>query len=106
MLSIDHGFISSCFSKITVETLKPSLILLYVHILFHYQKAMDVVGFTPDEKRSIYSLLSAVLNLGNVTFEEGEDHGEAHDFVTLSNEECKLCLHGHYLVSTTVSLNV
>lgn len=51
------------------------------------EKAMDVVGFTPDEKRSIYSLLSAVLNLGNVTFEEGEDHGEAHDFVTLSNEE-------------------
>ncbi|XP_068670117.1 unconventional myosin-Ib-like isoform X8 [Montipora foliosa] len=51
------------------------------------EKAMDVVGFTPDEKSSIYSLLSAVLNLGNVTFEEGEDHGEAHDFVTLSNEE-------------------
>lgn len=64
-----------------------------LHFLFLDQKAMDIVGFNPDEKHSIYTLLSAILNLGNVTFEEEEDHGAAHDFVTISNGECKLCLH-------------
>ena len=62
-------------------------------LLFLDQKAMDIVGFNPDEKHSIYTLLSAILNLGNVTFEEEADHGAAHDFVTLSNGKCKLCLH-------------
>ena len=51
---------------------------------------MDVVGFHPDEKSSIYSLLSAILNLGNVTFDEGDDHSAGHDFVSLSNGKCKL----------------
>ena len=55
-----------------------------------YQRAMDVVGFHSDEKSSIYSLLSAILNLGNVTFDEGDDHSAGHDFVSLSNGECKL----------------
>lgn len=54
------------------------------------QRAMDVVGFRPDEKSSIYSLLSAILNLGNVTFDEGDDHSAGHDFVSLSNGKCKL----------------
>lgn len=49
-----------------------------------------MVGFRPDEKSSIYSLLSAILNLGNVTFDEGDDHSAGHDFVSLSNGKCKL----------------
>lgn len=51
---------------------------------------MDVVGFAPEEKQSIYTLLSAILNLGNVTFEEVDDHGAGHDTVTLMNGKCKL----------------
>lgn len=50
---------------------------------------MDIVGFTQDEKSSVYTLLSAILNLGNVTFEEGDDHGAGHDFVTLANGKCE-----------------
>ena len=49
-----------------------------------------MVGFHSDEKSSIYSLLSAILNLGNVTFDEGDDHSAGHDFVSLSNGKCKL----------------
>ena len=60
---------------------------------------MDIVGFTSDEKNSIYTLLSAILNLGNVTFVEDADHGAAHDFVTLTNGQCKWYLE---LVSITV----
>ena len=54
---------------------------------------MDVVGFSPDEKQSIYTLLSAILNLGNVTFDLVFDKSSGHnihDAVTLTNEKCKL----------------
>ena len=54
---------------------------------------MDIVGFTQDEKQSIYTLLSAILNLGNVTFDEVFDKGSGHnmhDAVALTNEKCKL----------------
>ena len=62
---------------------------------------MDVVGFRPDEKSSIYSLLSAILNLGNVTFDEGDDHSAGHDFVSLSNGKCKLKSSNHLLYRFT-----
>ena len=51
---------------------------------------MDIVGFTSDEKSSIYTLLSAILNLGNVTFDEDDEHSAGHDFVSLTNGKCKL----------------
>ena len=51
---------------------------------------MDIVGFAQDEKQSIYTLLSAILNLGNVTFDEVVDQGGGHDAVALTNEKCKL----------------
>ena len=54
---------------------------------------MDIVGFSQDEKQSIYTLLSAILNLGNVTFSAVFDKSSGHnihDSVTLTNEKCKL----------------
>ena len=54
---------------------------------------MDIVGFTQDEKQSIYTLLSAILNLGNVTFDSVFDKSSGHnihDAVALTNEKCKL----------------
>ena len=54
---------------------------------------MDIVGFAQDEKQSIYTLLSAILNLGNVTFDSVFDKSSGHnihDAVTLTNEKCKL----------------
>ena len=50
---------------------------------------MDIVGFTQDEKMSLYTLLSAILNLGNVAFSEVIDNGGGHDTVALTEEECK-----------------
>ncbi|XP_029196028.2 unconventional myosin-Ia-like isoform X7 [Acropora millepora] len=69
---------SECSEVSTIDDKKDFIVV---------EKAMDIVGFNPDEKHSIYTLLSAILNLGNVTFEEEADHGAAHDFVTLSNGE-------------------
>ena len=54
---------------------------------------MDIVGFSQDEKQSIYTLLSAILNLGNVTFDEVFDKRSGHnlhDAVALTNAKCKL----------------
>ena len=40
------------------------------HIVsLHLQKAMEVIGFLPDEISAIFELLAAILNIGNVTFE-------------------------------------
>ncbi|XP_015752126.1 PREDICTED: unconventional myosin-Ib-like, partial [Acropora digitifera] len=69
---------SECSEVSTIDDKKDFIVV---------EKAMDIVGFNPDEKHSIYTLLSAILNLGNVTFEEEADHGAAHDFVTLTNGE-------------------
>ncbi|XP_067021263.1 unconventional myosin-Ia-like isoform X5 [Acropora muricata] len=69
---------SECSEVSTIDDKKDFIVV---------EKAMDIVGFNPDEKHSIYTLLSAILNLGNVKFEEEADHGAAHDFVTLSNGE-------------------
>lgn len=54
---------------------------------------MDIVGFSQDEKQSLYTLLSAILNIGNVTFEAVFDKSSGHnihDSVDLKNEKCKL----------------
>ena len=51
---------------------------------------MDIVGFAQEEKQSIYTLLSAILNLGNVTFDEVFDQSSGHDGVAVTNEKCKL----------------
>ena len=54
---------------------------------------MDIVGFAQEEKQSIYTLLSAILNLGNVAFDVIFDKSSGHnmhDAVTLTNEKCKL----------------
>ena len=54
---------------------------------------MDVVGFAQDEKQSIYTLLSAILNLGNVTFDEVVDKVVGHDSVAPTHDKCKFVLH-------------
>ena len=51
---------------------------------------MDIVGFAQEEKQSLFTLLSAILNLGNVTFDEVFDQSTGHDTVTVANEKCKL----------------
>ena len=37
------------------------------------QKAMQVIGLTPDEQNSIFRMLAIILWLGNVVFEEMDD---------------------------------
>ena len=67
--------------------------LIIIQSLFFSKRAMDIVGFSQDEKQSIYTLLSAILNLGNVTFSAVFDKSSGHnihDSVTLTNEKCKL----------------
>lgn len=50
---------------------------------------MEIVGFTQEEKLSIYTLLSAILNLGNVAFDKAVDKVDGHDTVAPTNEKCK-----------------
>lgn len=90
---------SGCTKVATIDDRKDFLIV---------ERAMDVVGFRPDEKSSIYSLLSAILNLGNVTFDEGDDHSAGHDFVSLSNGKyldwtCEMLQCGAHLLQNALT---
>lgn len=38
-----------------------------------YQKAMQVIGLTPDEQNDIFRMLAIILWLGNIQFEEMDD---------------------------------
>ena len=41
--------------------------------LTHFQKAMQVIGLTPDEQNEIFRMLAIILWLGNIQFEEMDD---------------------------------
>ena len=80
-----------CLSLVAVAL--SNLFNLFFFFFFFYQRAMDIVGFSQDEKQSLYTLLSAILNIGNVTFEAVFDKSSGHnihDSVDLKNEKCKL----------------
>ena len=66
-----------------------------MHMPPHPQKAMEVIGFLPDETSSILELLSAILNLGNATF-KGYSLPNGTDACELENLTCKQysCLEG------------
>uniref|UniRef100_A0A672ZM52 Myosin IXb n=1 Tax=Sphaeramia orbicularis TaxID=375764 RepID=A0A672ZM52_9TELE len=47
-----------------------------IHTLYKYKRlhqAMEMVGFLPSTKKHIFSMLSAILHLGNVTYTQSED---------------------------------
>ncbi|XP_062386559.1 unconventional myosin-IXb isoform X2 [Sardina pilchardus] len=60
------------------------------HEFKRLQQAMEMVGFLPATKKQIFSVLSAILYLGNVTYEPAEDGeglgvGPPHVLATLSD---------------------
>ncbi|KAJ7375349.1 microtubule motor [Desmophyllum pertusum] len=90
---------SGCTKVDTIDDKKDFLII---------ERAMDIVGFAQDEKQSIYTLLSAILNLGNVTFDEVVDQGGGHDAVALTNEKyldwaCEMLQCGTHLLSNALT---
>ena len=51
-----------------IKCMQSSLVKCHL-VSLHLQKAMEVIGFLPDEISAIFELLAAILNIGNVTFE-------------------------------------
>ena len=41
-------------------------VVIMVYLL---QNAMEIIGFSPEEISSIFELLAAILNIGNITFD-------------------------------------
>lgn len=46
-------------------------------ILFMLQEAIDILGFSPDEKMSIYKLTGAVMHYGNMKFKQKQREEQA-----------------------------
>lgn len=90
---------SGCIKVNTIDDKKDFLVV---------ERAMDIVGFTQDEKLSIYTLLSAILNLGNIAFDEAVDKVGGHDTVTPTNEKyldwaCEMLQCGTHLLKDGLS---
>ena len=52
----------------TTLVIENSTFNMYLYSFLFVQKAMEVIGFTAEEISSVFELLAAILNLGNVTF--------------------------------------
>ncbi|XP_022782687.1 unconventional myosin-Ia-like isoform X5 [Stylophora pistillata] len=90
---------SGCIKVNTIDDKKDFLVV---------ERAMDIVGFTQDEKLSIYTLLSAILNLGNIAFDEAVDKVGGHDTVTPTNQKyldwaCEMLQCGTHLLKDGLS---
>ncbi|KAL9967896.1 hypothetical protein ACROYT_G026203 [Oculina patagonica] len=90
---------SGCTKVDTIDDKKDFLIV---------ERAMDIVGFSQEEKQSIYTLLSAILNLGNVTFDEVFDKSSGHDAVAVTNEKfleraCEMLQCGTHLLKDALT---
>lgn len=53
-----------------------------VQCLSETQEAMDIIGITKDEQHGIFEIIAAILNLGEVNFEQGSD-----DKALIENED-------------------
>ena len=62
-------------------TMFRSMLLLFLNILS--QHAMSVMGLTEDERDVVLSLISAVLHLGNISYDERDN------YAAISDEACK-----------------
>lgn len=45
--------------------------------LFYFQNAFDVLGFTQDEKNSVYKLTGAIMHYGNMKFKQKQREEQA-----------------------------
>ena len=81
-----HSFYSSWHLTSSVSTISihSPLTRLYGGTLF-LQEAIDILGFTAEEKASIYKMVGAVMHFGNMRFkqkqreEQGEPDGTQGD---------------------------
>lgn len=56
-------------------------------ILFLIQHAMDILGFTPEEKYGCYKIVGAIMHFGNMKFKQKQREEQAETDGTES--ECK-----------------
>lgn len=56
-------------------------------ILFFTQHAMDILGFTPEEKYGCYKIVGAIMHFGNMKFKQKQREEQAETDGTES--ECK-----------------
>lgn len=59
----------------------------YKIILLPIQHAMDILGFTPEEKYGCYKIVGAIMHFGNMKFEQKQRAEQAEADGTES--ECK-----------------
>lgn len=57
--------------------LQDDLLKTYLIWLFLLQSAIDILGFTADEKTAIYKLTGAVMHYGNLKFKQKQREEQA-----------------------------
>lgn len=79
MLGNNSGNLCRCVVKAIVLILLSKLVSSALTLLSHFswQSAIDILGFTSDERVSIYKLTGAVMHYGNMKFKQKQREEQA-----------------------------
>ena len=55
------------------------------------QSAVDILGFSPEEKAGMYKLTGAVMHYGNMKFKQKQREEQAEPDSTEGSVDCRVC---------------